>query len=449
MKYQIHKCCSSCQRLVFNKKTKKKALLCRYGFLRPVQDHASLNTVEKALKTQYSSGAKRVRLYNLARKSTEIYVNDYNPEILLLWRNNMDIQFIGTIEQALNRYVTGYMTKSEKNNTAAIWNECNSNKTLHGKLKSFALKSFKTREIGIYEAADRLNGRASCEGSDQITYLNPIEAKDRPRKLKKFSDIKKLKENDTDIFHHIVIDNYYPNRPIALETLCLYDFVTDYDFQSKPCSHLNINSTRCHRLMNNLGYICFRIHSKLVKLSTVKVFDPKTTERYFHHMLISFQPWRDEAKIKGDFSTYQEAFKDATNNEHTNTLYTRYVDKKKRIEEAVKFCNKMATDALHDSTNLSDYDCDVSIEMTSSQERILNLGVTDLPSAYMPQSTVLHYESTLNHQQRDIYQEIVDHIQHQELHKTNGCNCQNQPTGIRRFISGVAGKNFETLNKNY
>ena len=48
-------------------------------------------------------------------------------------------------------------------------------------------------------------------------------------------------------------------------------------------------------------------------------------------MLISFQPWRDEAKIKGDFSTYQEAFKDATNNEHTNTLYTRYVDKKKRI----------------------------------------------------------------------------------------------------------------------
>ena len=109
----------------------------------------------------------------------------------------------------------------------------------------------------------------------------------------------------------------------------------------------------------------------------------------------------------------------------------------------------MAADALHDSTNLSDYDCDVIIEMAGSQERILNLGVTDLPSAYMPQSTVLHYESTLNHQQRDIYQEIVDHIQHQELHKTNGCNCQNQPTGIRRFISGVAGKNFETLNKNY
>jgi hypothetical protein len=141
------------------------------------------------LKSQYSSGAKRTRLYNLARTQDEVYINDYNAELLLLWEFNIDIQFISTIEEALNRYVTGYMTKSEKQNTASIWNECNNNKTLHGRLKSFALKSFKTREIGIYETADRLNGRASCEGSETITYLNPVPATERPRKLKKYSII--------------------------------------------------------------------------------------------------------------------------------------------------------------------------------------------------------------------------------------------------------------------
>lgn len=45
----------------------------------------------------------------------EKYVNDYNPIILLIWGANIDIQYIKESSTVLNRYITTYMTKSEKN----------------------------------------------------------------------------------------------------------------------------------------------------------------------------------------------------------------------------------------------------------------------------------------------------------------------------------------------
>lgn len=68
------------------------------------------------------------------------------------------LQYILTISVALNNYITRYISKAEKNNTEEIWNECNNNKSLKGALKSFALKSLKNREIGVYEVTDKLLG---------------------------------------------------------------------------------------------------------------------------------------------------------------------------------------------------------------------------------------------------------------------------------------------------
>jgi hypothetical protein len=53
-------------------------------------------------------------------------------EILLLWEANIDIQFIAESSYALNRYITAYITKAEKNSTESIWQECSNHKTLQG-----------------------------------------------------------------------------------------------------------------------------------------------------------------------------------------------------------------------------------------------------------------------------------------------------------------------------
>ena len=68
-------------------------------------------------------------------------------------------------------YFTGTITKPEKNATNQLWEEFNQNKSLYSRLKSFALKCFKSREIGIYETIDKLLGFGMCEISEKVEFL--------------------------------------------------------------------------------------------------------------------------------------------------------------------------------------------------------------------------------------------------------------------------------------
>jgi hypothetical protein len=101
-----------------------------------------------------------------------MYINDYNPVLLLIWKGNMDIQYIHDKSMVLNRYITSYVTKSEKLASQTLWEEVNQNESLRSKLKSFALKSLKNRQLGAYEIADKLLGYALYEKNITIKYLS-------------------------------------------------------------------------------------------------------------------------------------------------------------------------------------------------------------------------------------------------------------------------------------
>ena len=104
-KYQLHKCSDYCKRKV--KVGSVFITRCKFGFPRPETDNAKVNSVEDCLKSRH-------KIYNLARSFSETRVNDYNPALLLLWRANLDIQFVSEDSLALAHYVTGYVTKAEK-----------------------------------------------------------------------------------------------------------------------------------------------------------------------------------------------------------------------------------------------------------------------------------------------------------------------------------------------
>ena len=63
----------------------------------------------------------------------------------------------------------------------------------------------------------------------------------RSRRLKEMKEIQKMDKNDTTIYNKNLIDNYYPNRPDVLEKVCLYDFVSNYDYETSQCSVMKIN----------------------------------------------------------------------------------------------------------------------------------------------------------------------------------------------------------------
>ena len=94
-KYQLHKCSNYCKRK--RKYGNTFITRCRFNFPREVTDGGSLTSVEESLKS-------RNKIYILPRAEGEERVNDYNPLLLLLWKANMDIQFVSESTLALAQY---------------------------------------------------------------------------------------------------------------------------------------------------------------------------------------------------------------------------------------------------------------------------------------------------------------------------------------------------------
>ena len=105
-------------------------------------------------------------IYELARTEAEIRVNDNNPLLWLLWKVNIDIQFVAESSLALAHYVSG--AKAERSNMQEIWQEVSENKTVYSRLWSFGLRSLHFRECGLYEASDLLVGDHVTEKSDTV-----------------------------------------------------------------------------------------------------------------------------------------------------------------------------------------------------------------------------------------------------------------------------------------
>ena len=107
-------------------------------------------------------------------------MNDYNPILLLLWKANLDIQFISENSQALAHYVTGYVTKAEKSHMHELWDDVSTKKTLYSKLWNFGARALQSRECGLYEASDILLGDHFCEKSQTMQWI----AAEQPHKRK-------------------------------------------------------------------------------------------------------------------------------------------------------------------------------------------------------------------------------------------------------------------------
>ena len=64
------------------------------------------------------------KMYTFPWSPEEIRINNYNPLLLMLWKANMDLQFVGESTLVIANYVTGYVTKAERSNMQDLWQEC-------------------------------------------------------------------------------------------------------------------------------------------------------------------------------------------------------------------------------------------------------------------------------------------------------------------------------------
>ena len=202
---------------------------------------AKLNQVSECLKS-------KKRIYQLPRSELEVRVNDYSLLLLLLWKANIDIQFVAESSLALAHYVSGYVTKAERSNIQDIWQEVSEDKSIYSRLWPFGIRSVRSRECGLYEAGDLLLGDHLIKKSDTMKWVDVTMPYNRSRRLKDhrvLQDMAKANPYSDDIFEGNLLENFYPERQDAMEDVCLYDFVSKYDYADK-----DVDGARKYKLLN-------------------------------------------------------------------------------------------------------------------------------------------------------------------------------------------------------
>ena len=89
----------------------------------------------------------------------------------MLWRANMDLQYISETSLALTEYVSGYVTKAEKSNIQDIWNDISNSDSVYKRLFQFGMRSMRSRDVCLYEASDIILGDHLHEKSATVQWI--------------------------------------------------------------------------------------------------------------------------------------------------------------------------------------------------------------------------------------------------------------------------------------
>ena len=346
-------------------------------------------------------------------------VNDYNPLLLMLWKANIDIQFIAEASLALAHYVSGYVSKAERSNMQEIWQEVSENKSVYSRLWSFGIRSLRFRECGLYEASDLLLGDHLTEKSDNVRWIGASMPHKRSRRLKdhrKLKDMATLDPDNKDIFEDNLIDTFYPQRPSELEDVCLYDFVANYDFAG-----IDEHGKRKYRKLAK------------PKLPNHKLYDPDNEnqrEDYFYSLVLLFSPFRDESSLLHDNETAEQAFHRLLSNKVSD-----YHNKLKAMLAAasnVKKINEARQDEGGEESAEEDDDPQLLGEAKTAMTDVLTMNVNSSDRLSLEERV-----SMLNNDQRRVFDTVRNHLLHQKCHEQNQCSCDIKP--LRMFVSGVGG----------
>jgi hypothetical protein len=410
-RYQMHKCSKYCKR---RKRCGKTAFItrCRFGFPRPVCETAQLNPVQESLKS-------RNRIYQLVRTLAETRVNDYNPLLLMLWKANIDIQFVAEASLALAHYVSGYVTKAERSNMQDIWQEVSENKSIYSRLFSFGVRSLRFRECGLYEASDLLLGDHLTEKSDTVKWVDVSMPHKRSRRLKNhkvLQEMARLNPDSQNIFEDNVLDTFYPQRPALLESVCLYDFVANYEFQG-----IDTNGQRVYKKLSK------------PKLPNHKIFDPENENQkqdYFYSLVLLFSPFRDESSLLQGNETAEQAFHRLLTSQSSS-----YHSKLRTVLAAasnVKSINEARQANMEEKEAKEDNEPQLLGEARTAMTEVL-----DMKASTPGQLTLNERVSMLNQDQKRVFENVKAHFLHQKCHEAKQCLCDFAP--LRSFVSGVGG----------
>ena len=129
-------------------------------------------------------------------------INTYNPDIIRVWKANMDLQYI-LDPYACVMYIAAYMLKSERSMgelLKQVSKECGS-EDIRTQLRRLGSVFLNHREVSAQEAVYRILSLPLKQLSRKVIFINTAANEDRVSLLKPMNQIQDMDEDSEDIYH--------------------------------------------------------------------------------------------------------------------------------------------------------------------------------------------------------------------------------------------------------
>ena len=254
------------------------------------------------------------------RPPDSCFVNNYFIDGLKAWKANLDIQPVLTSYGAVN-YLCSYLSKQEDEVSLAMAEAAReakeSNASKFEQMKKIARAYTTHREISVQEAVYHILPELNLRKIfPKVEFANTNMEADRIKLCLPKKNLEYLDENSTEICHKSNLDRYVL-RPASVEELCYAQFLANYDKDSKPTFSDSQPEELNDELMNANHEVSQVSLPKKLKLSNneimrlrkvkkvLQIHQPnqvKFPEKYAHHILMLYKPFRKEQDLATDGS---------------------------------------------------------------------------------------------------------------------------------------------------
>ncbi|XP_044169485.1 uncharacterized protein LOC114973474 [Acropora millepora] len=271
---------------------------------------------------------------HLKRPLDSCFINNYFVAGIKGFAANVDLQPVFNHYKCIT-YVCSYFTKDETECSQAIMNAAKeakaNNLSVAEGLRKIGAAFLSTREVSsqecVYRCMPELWLRKIFPGTVFVSTDLPEK---RIRVTKSKQQLDDLDDDSTDIFKSNIIERYSirPDSNSVVDKLCLAEFAAyyykDYKKESDETNDAQPNVLTDevihtqHSIVQNISLppqITLMNTKEKMKCRKVKAViryhtpnKTKEPERYFHHLLMLYYPWRNESDLMATDQSYASKF---------------------------------------------------------------------------------------------------------------------------------------------
>ena len=416
------------------------------------------------------------------RTPEEININTYNPTVLRAWQANMDLQFVCNAYACIH-YIISYVTKDEREMGQALREVSKSmgDMNVRQKMKQVANCFLNAREVSAQEAVYRVLGLDLYSSNFRTVFIPTDLPENRVVFLKPKVVLETMEADREDVAAQTLPDRY-AHRPKDLESLTLAEFARWYEVlgENKKQKNEAAGLTDCQPnllepekktrkkqkpkipLLDGRGYI--RKSDKPYIIRYHKFSETKDQEKYCHHMLMLYHPWRDEeSDLKNGHDSYSQHYEQIQANiqgkqaelENFADIIEDAIQEEQTIGPPVHSWDTLDTEAQHedvmaegegevpdpdnillepDPQHVADPEHIAAADVPLSASYSTHFAVDHRPG-FLSDEQYQHLVQSLNTHQRIVY----DHLLNWCTQITKSRKAGSKPKPLHIFVTGGAG----------